>query len=174
MINQKRIKEAEINFKKYLDEGLIKKTNDKTPQDILLMNANDSLKASKILLENNIPLWTIVSSYYSMFYMANAVLLELGFKTGDKIVHKVTADSLICIIRPKLKKQILESYDEIKDQALQIAEIKSDSLIQNFDYERNKRNFIQYQTTKQDIVNKAKTSLDRAKEFVFEMEKLLN
>ena len=173
MIDEKRITEARNNFEKYLEEGFIKKSYNQTAQDIFFKNAYDSLKASQILLENKIPLWTIVSSYYAMFYMANSVLLKLGYKTGDKIVHKVTADALIYIIRPKLKKQILEDYEEIKEQALQIAEIKSDELVLNFDYERNKRNYIQYQTAKQDIRNKAKTSLSRAKEFLFEMEKLL-
>jgi uncharacterized protein (UPF0332 family) len=173
MITKNRIKEAENNFKKYLEEELIKKSFNNTAQEIFLKNANESLKAAQILFENKISLWTIVSSYYSMFYMANAVLLSLGYKTGDKIVHKVTADALIFIVKPKLKKQILEDYEEIKEQALQIAEIKSDELVSNFDYERNKRNTIQYQTTKSDINNKAKTSLKRAKEFLFEMEKLL-
>ncbi len=172
MIDEKRIKEAQNNFERYLEEGLIKKSYNQTALDIFLKNANESLKASQILLENKIPLWTIVSSYYSMFYMANAVLLNMGYKTGDKIVHKVTADALIYIIRPKLKKQILEDYEEIKEQALEIAEIKSDELVLNFDYERNKRSFIQYQTTKQDIRKRAETSLSRAKEFLFEMEKL--
>ena len=172
MIDEKRIKEAQNNFERYLEEGLIKKSYNQTALDIFLKNANESLKASQILLENKITLWTIVYSYYSMFYMANAVLLNMGYKTGDKIVHKVTADALIYIIRPKLKKQILEDYEEIKEQALEIAEIKSDELVLNFDYERNKRSFIQYQTTKQDIRKRAETSLSRAKEFLFEMEKL--
>ena len=44
-----------------------------------------------------------MSSYYSMFYIANAVLIKKGYKTGDKIAHKVTADALITIIRSKLK-----------------------------------------------------------------------
>lgn len=174
MITDKRINEAENNFKIYLEDGLIKKSSNIIAQEIFIKNANDSLKASQLLLDNNIPLWTIVTSYYSMFYIANAVLLKLGYKIGDKIAHKVTADALIFIIRPKLKKQILEDYEEIKEQALQIAEIRSDELVLNFDYERNKRNTIQYQTTNFDISNKAKTSLERAKEFLFEMEKLLN
>jgi uncharacterized protein (UPF0332 family) len=117
-------------------------------------------------------LWTIVTAYYAMFYMANALLLKLGYKIGYKIVHKVTADTLIFIVRPKLKKQILNGYEEIKNQAMQIAEIKTDETILNFDLERNKRNTIQYQTSIMDITSKAKTSLKRAKEFLFELEKL--
>jgi uncharacterized protein (UPF0332 family) len=125
------------------------------------------------LLENDIPLWTIVSAYYSMFYIANAVLIKLGYKTSHRIVHKVTADALIAIVRHKLKGKFLENYEEVQGEALKIAEVKSDELIQNFDYERKKRNFIQYQTPEEDIRNKAKTSFKRAKEFLFEMEGLL-
>ena len=40
-------------------------------------------------------LWVIVISYYAMFYAANAVLLHLGYRTGEKIAHKVTSDALI-------------------------------------------------------------------------------
>ena len=173
MMNSNRIKEAENNFKRYMEDRLITKTSNKISQAIFIKNANESLKAAQLMFENNISLWTIVSSYYSMFYMVNAVLLNFEYKMGDKIVHKVTADALIVIIRPKLKKYILEDYEEIKDQALQLAEVKSDELVQNFDYERNKRNKIQYQTTNLDIYNNAKTSLIRAKEFLFEIEKLL-
>ena len=173
MIQETRRQEAEKNFKRYLEEGLIKKAKNQTAQKIFLQNAHDSLRASQLLLDNNIPLWTIVSAYYSMFYMANATLLAYHYKVGDKIVHKVTADALIHIIRPKLKKKLFDNYEDVRKEAMSIAEIRSDELIQNFDYERNKRNTIQYQTTKEDITQKANTSLIRAKEFLFEMEKLL-
>lgn len=173
MITKNRINEAENNFKMYLENGLIKKSTSAIAKEIFIKNATDSIRAAQLLFENKVYLWTIVSSYYAMFYIANAVLLKFGYKTGDKIVHKVTADALIFIIRPKLKKQILDGYDEIKEQALQIAEIRSDELVLSFDFERNKRNTIQYKTTTIDITNKAKTSLERAKEFLFEMEKML-
>lgn len=57
--------------------------------------------------------------------------------------------------------------------ALKIAEIRSDELIESFDFERRKRSFIQYKTPKEDILDKAKVSFKRAQEFVFEMEGLL-
>ncbi len=173
-MNEKRIQEAEKNFRRYLEEGLIKKSTNHVAQEIFTKNAQESLRAAQLLFDNNIPLWTIVSSYYSMFYIANAVLLQAGYKVGDKIVHKVTADALIHIIRPKLTKQLIQHYEEVREEASKIAEIRSDEIIQHFDYERNKRNTIQYQTTKEDVTNKARTSLERAKEFLFEMEKVLN
>lgn len=148
-------------------EGLIKKTKDITAKPIFLKNSKQSLKAAKLLFDNNIYLWTIVCSYYSMFYIAQAVLLSLGYKTTGKIVHKVTAEALKDIIKPKL----LKIFQEIQDEALEIAEIKSENLVKSFEYERRKRNYIQYNTTEQDIRNKAETSIKRAKEFLFEMEK---
>ncbi|MBN2880848.1 HEPN domain-containing protein [Candidatus Woesearchaeota archaeon] len=172
MISEERIKEANLNFSLYLSEGLLKKSTNKIGLKILIKNSHDSLKAASLLLFNNIYLWTIVSSYYSMFYIANAVFLELGYKTGDKIIHKVTSDALLVVVRSKLKDKLLEDYEDVAQEAL--AKIKSDDLIESFDYERRKRSFVQYETSEEDIKSKALTSFLRAKEFLFEMEKLIS
>ncbi|MFP4119368.1 MAG: HEPN domain-containing protein [Candidatus Woesearchaeota archaeon] len=174
MITEQRIEKAKQNFKTYRSEGLISKKSDEVAFQMLLKNAKESLKAARLMYSNDFPMWTIVTSYYAMFYMANAVLLSEGYKTGDKIVHKVTADSLIVLVKPKLEEKILDDYEQTKEDALQIAEVKSDELVQSFDYERSKRNTIQYQTTKTKITSKAKTSLKRAKEFIFEMESFMS
>jgi hypothetical protein len=108
-----------------------------------------------------------------MYYCANAVLLKLGYKVGEKIVHKVTADSLIVYVRGKLKDSLLEEYEKTREEALNLAGMKADSLIESFDFEREKRSFIQYRTLEGEKQTKAKTSLQRAKEFTNEMEKLL-
>lgn len=173
MINEKRIKEAEANVKNYLEDGFLKKVKEALALPIFVRNAKESLKAAKIMNDNNIFLWTIVSSYYSMFYISNAVLLKLGYKVGDKLVHKVTADSLIVLVKDKLKLKLLEDYDEVKEEALRIAEIKSEEILESFDLERKKRSFIQYQTSQEAIKQKAQTSLRRAQEFLFEIESLL-
>jgi len=108
-----------------------------------------------------------------MFYYANAVLLKLNYKVGDKIVHKVTSDSVIVFVRGKLKESLLEEYESAKEEALNLAGNRADSLVESLDYERGKRNLIQYQTKEIEKHSKAKTSLQRAKEFNKEMEKLL-
>ena len=118
-------------------------------------------------------LWIIVSSYYAMYYIANAVLLDLGYKVGDKISHKVTIDALIVFVRDKLKKELFEEYEDIKEDALELISSKADSLLQSIDYEREKRSKFQYQMDEQVKKSKALTSLERAKTFVFEMKKLL-
>ena len=175
MLDKDRIKKAEDNVKSYLEEGLLKKTNStKQVEDILLTNGKESLKVAEEIHQRNISdLWVIVSSYYAMYYYANAVLLKLGYKVGEKIVHQVTSDALIIFVRKKLKESLLEEYEEIKDEALKIAGAKSDSIIESFEFEKNKRGFIQYKTVETEKHSKAITSLQRAKEFTKEMEKLL-
>ena len=173
MLDDKRIKECELNVKSYLSEGLLKKSEfDENIFNILKNNAFESLEVAIFLNKNKkSSLWIIVVSYYSMFYIANALLYKLGYKVGSKIAHKVTADSLVVFARDKIKKSLLESYEDIKDEAL--ASIKSEELIESFDFERKKRSFIQYNTPETIKFSKVKTSIERAKEFIFQISKLL-
>ncbi|MEK6890966.1 MAG: HEPN domain-containing protein [Nanoarchaeota archaeon] len=176
MLDQKRIKEAQTNVKSYLSEGLIYKQDF---QDIvfsvLTNNAKESLETADFLFKNGkSKLWVIVASYYSMFYMGNAVLYKIGYKVGEKIPHKVTSDALIVYVKDRLKESLIENYEELKEEALLIAGNKAEDLIGNFDYERKKRSSIQYQTKGPELSSKAETSLKRAKEFLFEIEKLIS
>jgi len=178
MLSEKRINEAESNVKRYLEEGLLKKQENETAKQMYLENCELSLLTAQKLLgmesETYKPhLWIIVSSYYSMYYIANAVLLNLGYKIGEKISHKVTSDALIVFARGKLKKEFIEEYEDIKEDALELISLKTDSLLQSFDFEREKRSKFQYQMDEQVKKSKALTSLERAKQFVFEMKKLL-
>ena len=175
MLDKKRIQEAEDGVRSYLSEGLLRKAaTDKQVMDILLRNAKESLRvAEEIHLMNLSELWVIVCSYYTIFYYANAVLVKYGYKVGDKIAHKVTADALIVYVRGKLKESLIEEYEQTKEEAMNLAGIKADSLIENFDFERNKRSIIQYKTLEIEKRSKAETSLKRAKEFAKEMDKLI-
>ncbi|MBU2639349.1 MAG: hypothetical protein KKG75_01435 [Nanoarchaeota archaeon] len=174
MLDEKRIKEAEVNVKSYLEDGLLKKAKDIDFKilEVLKNNSKESLKVANMALKES-SLWTIVCSYYSMYYIANAVLYKFSYKVGDKISHKVTSDALIVFIRNKLKKKLIEEFEKAKEEALEIAGLRTDSLLQSFDFEREKRSKIQYNMTEKVKKSKAKTSLERAKLFVFEIEKLL-
>ena len=176
MLDKDRIKEAETNVRVYSNEGLIKKEFLNTDAlRVLLRNAQESIdSAEKLNSERISDLWVIVCSYYSMFYIANAVLRKLGYKVGEKIAHKVTADALIVYARGKLKETLIEEYENSKDEALNLAGIKADFLIESFDQEKTKRGKIQYMTDDVDKQAKAKTSLQRAKQFLFEMNALLD
>ena len=142
--------------------------------DILLRNAKESLRVAEEINQKSLSeLWVIVASYYSMYYYANAVLLKLDYKVGDKIVHKVTSDALIVYVRGKLKDSLIEEYEQTREEALSLAGIKADLLIESFEFERHKRSLIQYKTLETEKQSKAKTSLQRAKEFAKEMDKLI-
>ena len=123
MLDEKRIKEAESNIKGYLQEGLIKKY-EFYRQDILetyKRNYQESLDlAQKIFDQKLSNLWAVVISYYSMYYISNAVLYKLGYKVSHKVSHKVTADALIVFVRTKLKRSLLEDFEKAEEEALDI------------------------------------------------------
>src|SRR3989344_2413084 len=176
MLDEKRIKEVESNVKRFIDNGMIKKQKNETAKIMYIKNSELSLETAKNLLSIESPtykpyLCVIVCSYYSMYYISNAVLLDIGYKIGEEISHKVTSDALIVFIRNKLKKGLLEEYETIKDDALEIISSKADSIIQSFDFEREKRSKFQYEMGEEVKKGKALTSLERAKDFVFEMKK---
>ena len=171
MLSDERIKEAENNMKTYLSDELIKKNLFKDIVfDTYMRNHRESLLIAKKLFDENLSnLWIVVISYYSMFYIANAVLYKKGFKVGSKIAHKVTSDALIVLIRNKLTDNLIENYEIASNEAL----VLSDNLLQSFDFERLKRSTFQYETTEEIKQAKADTSLKRAEEFSAEMEKLI-
>ncbi len=176
MLDEQRLTEAQQNVKKYLEERLIWRYNSFTP-DILetySRNYQDSLEVAQKLFEQNLShLWIIVTSYYSMYYITNAVLYKIGYKVGAKISHKVTADALIVFVRNKLKKELLEEYEEAQEEALEIVGKKTEEILSHFDRELEKRSLFQYESTEEIKRAKAETSLKRAKEFIFEMKKML-
>ena len=174
-MNKERKKEAQQNFAQYVQDGLIKKERNETAKAMYLRNADMSLRLAEECANSSLKphIWIVVISYYSMFYIANAVLLEFGYKTGSKIVHKVTNDALIVLVTDKLKKGLLEEYENAKKDALEIASIKSDEIIELYELEMDKRSRFQYDMTESIQEQKAKTSLKRAKEFMLEMKKLL-
>jgi uncharacterized protein (UPF0332 family) len=139
-----------------------------------MRNYKESFAVAKKLFDDDISnLWVIICSYYAMFYIANAVLYKLNYKIGSKIAHKITADCLIVFVRDKLRKNLLEDYEAAKEEALDIIGRRTDEIIESYDQEREKRSVFQYESTEAIKRGKAKTSLERAKSFIFEMEKLL-
>ena len=175
MLDGRRIKEAEDNVRSYLKEGLLRKTAlNKDVMNILARNGKESLRVAEEIHQRNLSeLWVIVCSYYAMYYYANAVLMKLEYKVGDKIVHKVTSDAMIVYARGRLKQTLLEGYEEIREEALNLAGVRADELIESLEFERKKRGLIQYRTVEIEKRSKANTSLQRAKEFTKEMEKLI-
>lgn len=118
MLDAERIRIAQKTFTQDLkDEYIKKQIPDSDLINSLWNNATESLEVAEYLFEEEIsPLWVIVSSYYSMYYMSNAVLNKMGFKVGDQISHRVTADALIVLVRDKLKNFLLEDFEEAQDE----------------------------------------------------------
>ncbi len=175
MLDEERIKEAEKNVRGYIEDNLIWK-REVLKKEILgtyKRNYKESVDLAKKLFDEGLSnLWIVVISYYSMYYAANAALYKIGYKVGSKVSHKVTSDALIVFVRNKLKKSLLEDYEEAKEEALDIIGRKTDEIISSFDKEMEKRSVFQYETTEEIKKAKAKTSYERAKKFIFEMEKL--
>src|SRR3989338_9213058 len=153
MLRNERISEAQSSVRSYLADGLLTKEWFRNIVfETYLRNHRESLLVARKLFNENLSnLWVVVISYYSMFYIANALLYKLGYKVGSKVAHKVTSDALIVFVRNKLKNQLIQQYD----------------------IERVKRSVFQYESTEEVKFGKAKTSLDRAEQFSKEIEKLL-
>jgi len=176
MLDKKRTEDARKNVERYLRDGLLKKITAKSDSilDTYIRNSNESLISAEYLLSNNISsLWAIVCSYYSMYYIANAALYSKGYKVGSEISHQVTGEALIVFIKDKLERQLLEEYQEAKNEAEELAKIEAENILDDFEKEKSKRSFLQYETTEIIKKGKAETSLKRAKKFVLEMRKLL-
>ncbi len=201
MIEKQRLDEARRNVRIYTEDGLLK-TGDKDSVrfvDFFMANAESSLRTASILQEisDESPLkeklkvsadfesylWVIVSSYYSMFYAATALLAKQGIRATGQIVHKVTADALIHFYASNEKlAKLLEQYEEAQAVGLELIgreelmkrmQRKADELIISYESERKKRSKFQYDIGVQAKRGYAQTSLERAKSFVFEIRKLL-
>ncbi len=174
-MDEKRIKIAESNFVKYIRDNQIKKTSF---QDIIYKtyfnNSERSLKVAEELFQNKTSsLWVVVASYYSMFYIACAYIYKRGYKSSHEIVHQVINEALIVLARHALEKHFLDEYEEEKLKAL-LASQTSQTILDSYELEKAKRSEFQYETTEEIKETKAKTSLDRAKQFVAVMKKILS
>ncbi len=121
-----------------------------------------------------------------MFYAGNAALSKLGLKVSDKIPHKVTQDALTVYLlkNNRLAKSLLTDYLEAKAEVLSLMnvneeellkefQLKAKEIIATFDYQRRKRGEFQYEiksTAKQQV---AGLSLERARNFIQEMNQLI-
>jgi len=78
MITEQKKKEAQRNFTRYLQDGLLTKEHNELAMSKYLENADLSIKVATELMKSPLKphLWVIVISYYSMFYIANAILLH--------------------------------------------------------------------------------------------------
>lgn len=191
-IDEKTIKEIQSRVKSYLDSGAVKTKQGKKYVDFFLNNSNDSLDSASTLFDLSINknllekigrknlngfLWVINASYYSMFYMARALIENEGIKiNSDLSIHMVTFDVLVHFFyqNGKLQKKIIEDYIDAKEEVDELlGKEKADELIEGYFYEKSKRATFTYETGMYAIKSKAKTSLDRATKFNQELNRLI-
>jgi uncharacterized protein (UPF0332 family) len=201
VIRKERTAEAERNMKQYINDGMLKVKDKDAPKFVgfFMKSAESSLQTASILqqisdqqdLKDTLKassdfesyLWVIVSSYYSMFYAATALLANQGIRATGQIVHKVTADAMIhfFVSNEKLAR-LLEQYEEAqavgleligREELMKSMKRKADELIIAYESERKKRSRFQYDIGVQAKRGYAQTSLDRAKEFVLEISKIV-
>jgi len=190
MIEEKRLKESESRVKQYIKEGKVLTKQKAEFTDFFLSNAEKSLNSANYLFDLSTDkfmqekagyinfdgfLWVVNTSYYSMFYMARALLESEGIKIkSDLSVHLVTFDTLVSLfyLNGKLEKRLVKDFIDAKEEASELlGKQKSDQLIENYYWEKGKRATFTYNTREIVIRAKAKTSLERARIFIEEIKK---
>lgn len=173
MLDEKTIDNAESQVRRYIEEELLVKVRpEQNILDVFLKNADESLALANDILKNNkSDLWVIVTSYYSMFYIANAVLYKKGWKVGDTSAHAITANALIVHVRKHLESSLLEGFAKAMSEAQ--STMKANELLESFIQEKKKRGDFQYNMSLSLKRAKAETSFNRAKEFVLAIKSLL-
>jgi uncharacterized protein (UPF0332 family) len=192
MLDEKRNNEIRKRVTNFIKEGIIMKEKERKFIKFFLNNAENSLNSAKLLFEvstknelkstTGFPdfngfLWVINSSYYSMFYMARALLEKEGIKIKtDLSIHAVIFDALVYYfyLTGKLQKKLIEDFIEAKKEVSEIlGEEKAKELIEDYFYEKKKRATFTYEMGAIAMQNKAQTSLERAKRFNEEIRKII-
>ncbi|MBW2975388.1 hypothetical protein KY366_06735 [Candidatus Woesearchaeota archaeon] len=186
MLEDKRLKESSAIIKRLIAERGIDKPIEGTVE-FFIEKSNQSIAVASRLLELEdeegliAEMWIINASYYAMFFAATSLLARFGHRIKEKSgVHKLTYHALthyFLVEDNKLEKHFMEEYKDAVEEAeelLQISERKAEELIRSFDNEMSKRKIFTYELGKKAEKKKAKTSLERAKRFVAEIEKIIS
>ncbi|MBI5390614.1 hypothetical protein HZB02_03940 [Candidatus Woesearchaeota archaeon] len=192
MLEQKKLVEAEKRIRQYLAEGSIIVKAKPEHTSFFLKHAADALDSASVLYEISTDaekqkllgftsfnglLWTVNASYYSMFYMARALIEREGIRIkADLSVHAITFDTIISFfyVTGKLQKGLLDDFADAKgDAAALLGKQRADELIEEYYYEKSKRSSFTYEMGALVVQSKAKTSLDRARKFMREIKKIM-
>lgn len=157
MLDNDKLKDAERRVKQFISEGMIRSKGTPEYLDFFLKNADDSIDSAKVLFNLSTDpekqkslgftsfnglLWVVNASYYSMFYMARALLENGGIKIKtDHSIHVVTFDAVIYYfyLTGKLQKEFLEDFIEAKEDAAELlGKQKADELMEDYFFEKEK------------------------------------
>ena len=185
MLDERSIQQSSNIIKELIREGKIVKPSPKT-KDFFLKQSEKTLLVAQKLLEIQVKeqidtnLWIINTSYYSMFFAATSLLAHYGRKLDfGQGIHKATYHALVHYFvkeDSKLKRQLAEEYAKAVsdvEQTLQLGEEKIKELLTNLDFELTKRKTFTYEIEEDASKNKAITSLERAKNFLTEIKKII-
>jgi len=192
MLDEKKLKEVQSRVKRFISDGIIRSKGRPDHVDFFVKNADDSVDSAKALFELstnrekqeslgftsfNGLLWVVNASYYSMFYMARALLENEGIKIkADLSIHAVTFDAVIYYfyLTGKLQMEFLEDFIEAKENAAELlGKQKADELMEEYFFEKKKRGAFTYDMGAVLVKSKAKTSLERAQKFKRELTKII-
>ncbi len=192
MLDENKLKEAEKRVKQYQSEGIVKMKEKPEYVGFFFKNADDSIDSAKALFDIstnaekqkilgftsfNGLLWVVNASYYSMFYMARALLANEGIKIKTELsIHAVTFDTVVsCFyLTGKLQKELLNDFIEAKEDAAELmGKQKADELIEEYFFEKKKRGTFTYNMGEILVKSKAKTSLERALKFRRELKRII-
>ena len=122
-------------------------------------------------------LWVINASYYSMFYMARALLESVGVRIkSTQSIHDITYHCLVNYFynTKKLQKTFIEDFVEAGEEAaVLLGQEKAKEMLSEYHKEKQKRSGLTYTTGEKAMQSAAKTSLDRAKKFMDKTLQLL-
>lgn len=192
MLDDKILLEIQRRITEFIQNGTIQKHKNTGFVEFFIENGKRSLDTAKLLYKVSTTeelkeslgfrgfngyLWVINASYYSMFYLARALLEKEGIKLKtDLSIHMITFDALVHFFYTsgKLKKRLITLYEEAKNEASELlGQEKAQSLIEDYMNEKKKRSTFTYSMGIFAIKNKAKTSLQRASSFNEELMKIL-
>ena len=197
MLEDKELDIIKSNVEKLMKEDkiIINKQEKGRFTSFFLENSRKSFDSAKLLMEVSNKqelqeklgypdfdgyLWVINSSYYSMFYMVRALLESAGVKiktdTSIQSIHQLTFQALVYFfyMNKRLEKKLIEDFQEASEESGEsLGKEKAKKLMEEYEFEKEKRGIFTYELGQIAMQGKAKTSLERARFFNQEIKKIL-
>lgn len=166
MLDDKDIEIIKRNTENLMKEEkiLIDKKDKGKFTNFFLENSRKSFDSAKVLMEisNNEKLrenlgypnfdgylWVINSSYYSMFYMARAILESGGIKIktdySTQSIHQLIFQALVYFfyLNKRLERKLIEDFQEANKEAGEIlGKEKAKKLIEEYESEKEKGEYL--------------------------------
>ncbi len=192
---EKRIREAEKRVKELLDEGNLKKLDDREKESIALFYEQKSLhrvQSARLIFEastqqqNYADFSEVVSAcYYAMYYIVHAFLAKKygrKLREGVRGVHAITVHLILYYLvkTKKLEKYLYEEYCNALETATELStalenefQVAAFRYVEKYKQEQTKREKFTYFVSKNAEQQHATDSLDVAQEFINTIRQLM-